>query len=76
MTPFFRLAERTARIVVKDEEELLKHEIRLHAHLMILFAGACVLTYVLMADMGEMTLLIVTWTMSGCQEFIDYKGRL
>lgn len=63
-------------VITATDEELRRHEVRLHAHGVILCVGAILITFLLTVDVGELTLFIVSWGLSGCQEFLDYAGKL
>lgn len=76
MTPWLRLTENTARIVVADIEELRRAERKLHAHLAFLLAGVLVAVFLVTLEAGEALILMSMWGLSSCQEYIDYAGRL
>lgn len=76
MTPLIRITEHTARIVAKDEQEVIRHARRLHAHMGILCIGVVVISCMVTAEVSELTIFVVSWILAGCQEYADYLGMM
>lgn len=76
MDTLLRITEHTAKVIVRDEEELARHARRLHAHMGILCTGVLVISWMVTSEVSELTIFVVTWLLAGCQEFADYLGMM
>lgn len=72
---FRRIEREISAEFLREEAEISRVENRFHAHTIILMCGMLAWAFICTIGADPQTLVFITWTLTGFQEYTDYLRR-